>query len=164
MNLEDRPERRFERSVQARLDVVYDLLGWEADRADECRAFDLHLRAPHLGVVTVEEKVVRWRRDPKIVVELLQDTDTGSLGYLYQCFADRLHYVQCENDGTPHTLWCGNWPQFKEAVLLHLREGCPEIRWVRSGWGNTLVALVSVFLPGSGMAMVDLTDHAWRVA
>ena len=133
----------FERQNQPRADKLWKALGFTVRRitGPENKYYDVEL-AKNGEKVTVEEKFLRKDSDV-IFVELIQDTETDSPGWIEYTRADYLLYVM------PSQGYLCKMPRLREFIRMYGSRYRTHV--CTKGWGRTVNCLLplDVFLDTS---------------
>ena len=123
---------KIERKRRPFFDTLYEDMGLEIVDRDQNKFWDLRLKRDDC-IFTVEEKAREQTWDD-IYVEIVQDTNTNSPGWIYYCKADRLVYGMF---GDPIKVY---WIKLKEFQVWF--EGHEQFYGIgppsKEGWGHTL--------------------------
>ena len=116
--------------------MLWRALGFRIRRitGPQNKYFDVEL-TKNGGKITVEEKFLRKDTDV-IFVELVQDTETNSPGWIKYTKADYLLYVM------PSQAYICSMPRLKE--FIRLNEGRFRTHVCTKGWGRTINCLLPV--------------------
>lgn len=132
---------KIEKEAQSILDKWYMSRGHSVDRSTSCKLYDCIID----GSEKVEEKI-RGRKRDDIVIEVIQDVTTNSLGWYFETGCDYLHYVFMDSGVLHRIKWIDfkNW--WESVYLIKNKQGSYIVS--PRGWGTTINLVVPIsFIP-----------------
>ncbi len=148
------PNKAFEKKIQDTfLDGLYKGRGFEiVERIPPGTFGEYDVTLERKGVrMRMEEKIIRHVWD-RIAVELIEDIDSGKMGWFFKVNADYLIYCFCENE-VPQMVLSIKWPEFKrwygdncESYTFIDKDGQVKsaIKINREGWGVSMIHLIPI--------------------
>lgn len=118
---------------------IYPALSYTVvSRATADRTHDVDLLSADGTPFQAEEKFMRTHHG-KILVEVVQDIESGDRGWYYDVTATRLNLFYCTTDWAPHTLVECYWPGLRRWLETDHWYGA---NWSMSsnGYGHTIYA------------------------
>jgi len=130
-----------EKAAQVGVDQWYASRGWTSARDKACKLFDCVL-SRGVNQHTVEEKFRSRIRDD-ILIELIQDANTGELGWFFTTGCDYLHYIMA-GEGGRTILYRIEWPGFKAWLLQDPKRFEYGTKVSADGYGMTINIVVPI--------------------
>lgn len=136
----------FEHDAQPLLDEFYRQRGYIVDRSKACKLFDVILTRGERSV-KVEEKI-RSHDYGDILLELVQDVDSGNPGWVSKTRCDYLVYAVVTG-GQLLKVFVLTWMPFKNWLITEYFPGssgkqATQYRWSARGYGVTLNAAIPI--------------------
>ena len=145
MNDATKKEFDFEAEMDKYMRYYYDICGYTYDWDNSRNNFKGDRKKDTVLYYKGEKKLVehKYRRKDygDILVEIVQDLKTNESGWLYECGADVLHYVICnevEGNMMPIYFYDIRFELFKNWIFGWLTQNKGNYVTSTGGWGITL--------------------------